>query len=74
MSKILAKYPDMSFEEAFTFTKANFPKSETSKDFSTKSKTPKKELVDYTEAEILALKDKTKLLEWSRAKGRIRKK
>ncbi len=74
MSKILAKYPNMSFEEAFTFTKANFPKSESSKNFSTKSKTPKKELVDYTEEEILALKDKSKLLEWSRANWMIRKK
>lgn len=63
----LAEFPNMSYDKAFAFSKANYTKSETKKDFSTTSATPKKELKDYSKEEILAMKDKKKLLEWSRA-------
>ena len=62
----------MSYDEAFAFSKANYTKSESIKDFSTKSATPKKEIAEYSKEEILAMKDKKKLLEWSRANGRVR--
>lgn len=72
IKQTLAEFPNMSFDKAFAFSKANYTKSETTKDFSTKSATPKKELKDYSKEEILALKDNKKLLEWSRLQGRIR--
>lgn len=68
----LKKFDGMSYVEAFAFAKANYTKSKTTKDFSTKSATPKKDLWDYSKEEILATKDKKKLLEWSRLQGRIR--
>ena len=62
----LNKYPNMSLDEAYSFSKANYTKSQSKTDFSTKSATTKKELKDYSKEEIVALKDSKKLLEWSR--------
>jgi hypothetical protein len=57
----------MTFVEAYTYAKAFYTKSESSKDFSTKSQSLKKDLKDMTKEEVLSLKDNKKLLEWSRA-------
>lgn len=67
----LKEFPWISLEKALSFSKVNYAKSTSTKDFSTKSANLKKELGDYSKEEILATKDKKKLLEWSRIQKRI---
>lgn len=70
INSLLEKYPNMEFEDALKFAKANKPKeSESSKDFNVKSKNlkVKKTLNDLTEDEALKL-DNATYLKWARAK------
>ncbi len=68
----LSEFPNMSLEKALAYAKANYTKSTTKKDFTTKSAPPKKELKDFSKEEILATKDNKKILEWSRLNGLVR--
>lgn len=72
IKKVLSNYPNMPYAEAYSFAKVHYTKSETQKDFTTKSSTPKKDIKDMSKEEVLALKDSKKLLEWSRATWQIR--
>lgn len=67
----ITKFPWISLEDAMDFSKVHHTKSVSKKDFSTKSANPKKDLEKYSKEEILATKDKKKLLEWSRLQKRV---
>lgn len=78
ISELSKKYPNMPIDEAFSFVKAKYPKSSDSKDFSTRSSTPKKEVKDMSKEEALqAYKnkeiDRATFLKYGRENGRIGK-
>lgn len=75
MESLLEKYPNMSFEDALTFVKAQTPQESTSsKDFSSKWSNVKvrKKLADLTEEEALKLPN-SKYLEYQKLKGWVRR-
>lgn len=73
IKKVINTYPNMPFQEALSFAKVHYTKSESRKDFDTKGTTLKKELKDMTKEEVVALGDSKKLLEWSRSTWRLGK-